>query len=172
MKYLSESPQHSPGVKRWQILLGMVAFIIILGIFYYIPINTQPNKEQITKQREKSTSEIKKVTYFVKSQTELSDDDALNIAYRILNYYWERDPKEFTCTMVELLGTHDLTATTGDQELDKITQEVRQELKQSGIDPNKKRLTFKVDFIINGQVGTDVFNVYLPGHDIEMINTR
>jgi hypothetical protein len=74
--------------------------------------------------------------------------------------------------MIELLGSRDLTAPTGDHELDKTLQDMRQELKQSGIEPRRARLTFKVDFIFNNDVATDIFFVYLPGVEIERANTR
>jgi hypothetical protein len=172
VKYLSATPSHSPGVKRWQMIMFAIVLVAAISIVFYFPIGSKPSKEQIAEHKQKARAELESATYFVKSETGLSDEDAEFIALSILNYYWELDPKEFRCTMIELLGSRDLTAPTGDHELDKTLQDMRQELKQSGIEPRRARLTFKVDFIFNNDVATDIFFVYLPGVEIERANTR
>jgi len=74
--------------------------------------------------------------------------------------------------MIQLLCSHDISAPTGDYESDKPLQKMRQELKQSGVEPRRKRLSFKVDFIFNNDSATDILFVYLPGFEIERVNTR
>lgn len=172
VKYLSATPSHSPGVKRWQMLVFAIVLVTVIGIVSYFPIDSKPSKEQIAEHKEKARAEIEMAAYFVKSETGLSDEAAKSITYSILNYYWDQDPKEFRCTMIELLGSHDITAPTGDHELDKTLQEMRQGLKQSGIEPRRTRLSFKVDIIFNNDSATDIFFVYLPGFEIERVNTR
>jgi len=183
LKYLSESPAHSPGVKRWQMLLFITAFVIVMIIIYFFPINTRPSKEQIAQHKALINKELDKVSKYIEFDAGISTEEAKKIAYLILGYYWdwhEINPKEFTCSMVTLLGRRSLSVSTGDLEVDQmlndINKELKQELERSGIDPisieKKESMTFKVDFIINDKVGTDVFNVYLPGNEIERINTR
>lgn len=172
VKYLSATLSHSPRLKRWQIIVFVIVLVATIGTISYLPIDSKPSKEQIAQHKEKTRAEIEMAAYFVKSQTGLSDEDAKSIALSILNYYWDIDPKEFRCTMIELLGSHDITALTGDYELDKTLQEMRQELIQSGIEPRRKRLSFKVDFIFNNDRATDIFFVYLPDFEIERVNTR
>ena len=164
-------------------LLFITAFVVVMVIIYFFPINTRPSKKQIAQHKALINEEIDKVSKYIEFDAGLSTEEAKKIAYLILDYYWdwhEINPKEFTCSMVTLLGRRSLTVSTGDLEVDQmlndINKELKQELERSGIDPSaiekKESMTFKVDFIINDQFGTDVFNVFLPSYDLERVNNR
>ena len=183
LKYFSESPVHSPTVKRWQVLLFITVFVILMAIIYFFPINTRPSKEQIAQHKALINKEVDKVSKYIELDAGLNKEASKIIAYLILEYYWgkhEINPKEFSCLMVSLLGRRHLNLSTGDPEADKflkkINKELKQELERSGIDPSviekRESLIFKVEFIMNNKFGVDVFNILLPSYEIERVNSR
>ncbi|MBM4277062.1 MAG: hypothetical protein FJ130_04150 [Deltaproteobacteria bacterium] len=172
VKYLSATPSHSLGVKRWQIIVFAIVLFTAPIIVSYLPIGSKLRQEQIAEHKAQTRVELESATYFVKSETGLSNEDAKLIAFLILKYYWNLNPKDFRLIMIQLLGSRDLTAPTGDHELDKPLQDIRQELKQLGIESRRTRLVFKVDFMFKDDVANDIYIVYLPTFEIERVNIR
>ena len=173
-KYLNGYLPYADAVKRWHMLLFILAIIIIVCIIEFLPINSGPSKEQIAKHKALINDEVSKATAFIECDTGLRHEESKKIAFIILSYYWDQEinPKRFTCIMVELLGKRNINTSSGDKETDEIKRDLGKLGLEASLLERKERLTFKVDFKIKDKIGTDVFNIFLPSYDIERVNTR